>query len=164
MFNNEQYNNEHKYYMELALEEAKKAYNKLEVPIGAIIVKEGKVIARAHNLRETNKSPLAHAEILAIDEATRKLGGWRLTGTTIYVTLEPCPMCAGAIYQSRVSKLVYGAADPKAGAVKSLYQILEDTRLNHQVEVIEGIMKEETAEILKSFFQELRVRNKKKYL
>jgi len=146
----------HEKYMQYAIEEAHKAYTLLEVPIGAVIIKDSEVIARAYNLRETAKSPLAHAEILAIEEAAKKLGGWRLTGATMYVTLEPCPMCAGAIYQSRISTLVYGADDPKAGAVKSLYSILNDPRLNHQVEVISGVLADESSKLLKKFFRELR--------
>lgn len=146
----------HKGYMQIALKEAMKAYDLQEAPIGAIIVKDNQIIAKAYNLRETSKSPLAHAELLAIDEAAKKLGGWRLSGAAMYVTLEPCPMCAGAIYQSRISTLVYGAADPKAGAVNSLYTILNDPRLNHQVEVISGVLAEESSQLLKRFFRELR--------
>lgn len=146
----------HEKFMQIALEEAHKAYKIAEVPIGAVIVKDNQVIAKAHNLRETNKSPLAHAEILAIEAAAKELGGWRLSGTTMYVTLEPCPMCAGAIYQSRIDTLVYGADDPKAGAVKSLYQLLEDNRLNHQVEIVSGVLAEDSSRILKEFFSELR--------
>lgn len=146
----------HEYFMTLALGEAKKAYSLGEVPIGAIITKGEEVIATAYNRREIDKSALAHAEILAIETACQRLGGWRLTGYTMYVTLEPCLMCAGAIINSRLTRLVYAAKDPKAGAVTSLYTILEDARLNHQVEVITGILQEEASALLKEFFKKLR--------
>lgn len=146
----------HEYFMTLALGEAKKAYSLGEVPIGAIITKGEEVIATAYNRREIDKSALAHAEILAIETACQRLGGWRLTGCTMYVTLEPCLMCAGAIINSRLTRLVYAAKDPKAGAVTSLYTILEDARLNHQVEVITGILQEEASALLKEFFKKLR--------
>lgn len=144
-------------YMKEALKEAKKAAQKGEVPVGAVIVKNGKIIARGHNLRESKQDPTMHAEIVAIKKAARKLENWRLAGCTLYVTVEPCPMCAGAIVQSRIGRVVYGARDPKAGAVASLYTILTDRRLNHQVSVItEGVLEEECSEILKSFFKRLR--------
>lgn len=147
--------------MTLALKEAKKAYSLGEVPIGAIITKGEEVIARAYNRREIDKSALAHAEILAIKEACQKIGGWRLTGCTMYVTLEPCLMCAGAIVHSRLARLVFATEDTKSGAVTSLYNILEDTRLNHQVEVIEGVLQKEASALLKKFFKELRSTKKK---
>lgn len=149
-----------RYFMELALKEAKKAYKLGEVPIGAIIVRENKVIAKAFNRREVDKSALSHAEVLAIKEACKELGGWRLIGCTLYVTLEPCLMCAGAIINSRIERVVYAADDPKAGAVRSLYRVLEDPRLNHQVEVVEGILKEESSSLLKQFFAQLRAEKK----
>jgi len=126
------------------------------VPIGAVIERGGGVIAAAGNERELRKDPTAHAEILAIRRAAEKLGGWRLTGCTIYVTIEPCPMCAGAIYQARIEKLVYGATDEKAGAAGTLMDITRDTRLNHQTEVHSGVMAEECAAILREFFSSRR--------
>lgn len=146
----------HEHFMNLALAEAKKAFEIGEVPIGAVVVRGDEVIALAHNHRETAKNALGHAELLAIDEACKKLGGWRLIGCTMYVTLEPCLMCAGAIINSRIERLVYATRDPKAGAVDSLYDVLRDSRLNHQVEVIEGVLAEESSRLLKQFFQELR--------
>ncbi|MCX7831466.1 MAG: tRNA adenosine(34) deaminase TadA [Actinobacteria bacterium] len=147
-------------YMREALKEAEKAAKKGEVPIGAVIVKEGKVIGRGHNLRETKNDPTAHAEIIAIRQAAKKLKNWRLSGCTLYVTVEPCPMCAGAIVLSRIERVVYGAEDNKAGAVKSLYSLLSDERLNHRVsEIISGVEKERSTEILKDFFQKLRQAN-----
>jgi tRNA(adenine34) deaminase len=139
-----------------ALNEARKAGELKEVPVGAVIVYQGKVISRAHNLREAGYDSTAHAEILAIRQACRTLGRWRLEETTLYVTLEPCLMCAGAILSARIPRLVYGASDPKAGAVVSLYRVLEDQRLNHQVEVVAGVLEEECGRILSSFFQNLR--------
>ncbi len=147
---------EHEYFMALALREAKKAYSLGEVPIGAVITKGEEVISRAYNRREIDKSALAHAEILAIEEACQRLGGWRLSGCTMYVTLEPCLMCAGAVINSRLTRLVYAAEDPKAGAVTSLYNTLEDTRLNHQVEVVTGVLQKEASALLKEFFKKLR--------
>lgn len=146
--------------MSLALEEAQKAYEIGEVPIGAVIVKDNLVIARAHNKRETDRMSTAHAEIRAIEEACRKLGGWRLIGCTMYVTLEPCLMCAGALINSRIDKLVYASSDQKAGAVDSLYSVLNDFRLNHQVEVVSGILDEESSGLLKRFFRDLREEKK----
>jgi len=142
--------------MGLALAEAQRAFELGEVPIGAVLVKEGQVIARTCNLKETKGDPTAHAEILAIKEGSKKLGGWRLTGTELFVTLEPCPMCAGAILQARVDKVIFGAWDPKAGAAGSLINVLEFPLFNHKVEVLGGIMEEECAAILKSFFRRLR--------
>lgn len=144
------------YFMHEALMEARKAYALGEVPIGAVIVKEGEIIARAHNLRETAKDPTAHAELLAIQQASRALGGWRLPGCDLYVTIEPCPMCAGAILMSRIERLVIGAMDPKAGAAGSLLNIPEDQRFNHQTQVIRGVLEEECSGIMKEFFRELR--------
>lgn len=144
--------------MSEALSEAWKAYLIAEVPIGAVIVKDGEVIARGHNLRESSKDPTAHAEMIAIRKAAEKLGGWRLTGCSIYVTIEPCPMCAGAIYQARLDRLVYGAPDLKAGAAGTLYNIPDDERLNHRLEVVSGVMQKECTDVMQSFFKELRHR------
>ncbi len=143
-------------YMAEALLEAEKAYRIGEVPIGAVVVKDGMIIGRGHNLRETGKDPTAHAEIIAIKEAAKNLGGWRLTGCEIYVTIEPCVMCAGAIYQARLDRVVIGALDPKAGACRSLYEVCEDQRLNHQVAVTVGVLQEESAQLMRSFFKALR--------
>ncbi len=148
-------------YMTAALEEAKKAFELGEVPVGAVVVKDGEIIARAHNLTETSKDPTAHAEVLAIREAARVLGGWRLIGCDLYVTVEPCSMCAGAIVWSRVERLFYGAKDPKAGAAGSLFDIPGDARLNHNPEVTGGVMEEECSAIVKDFFRALRTRNSK---
>jgi tRNA(adenine34) deaminase len=144
------------YCMMIALDEARKAFDKAETPVGAIIVKDGEVIARGHNLRETLQDPTAHAEILAIRDAARILGRWRLTDCTIYVTLEPCAMCAGAMVLARIQRLVYGASDPKAGAVGSLMNLLSDERLNHRVEVETGILAEECGDLLRGFFSSRR--------
>lgn len=141
-----------------ALIEAWRAYLIAEVPIGAVVVKDGKIIGRGHNLRESSKDPTAHAEIIAIRKAAEYLGGWRLTGCSIYVTIEPCPMCAGAIYQARLDKLVYGATDLKAGAAGTLFNIPNDERLNHRMEVVPGVLTEKCANIMSSFFKELRNR------
>lgn len=147
-------------YMKLALKEAKKAYEKEEVPIGAIIVKDGKVIARAHNLRETKKEACAHAEIIAIHKACKKLDAWRLENCDMYVTLEPCAMCAGAIMNARIKKIYIGAPEPKFGAVGSKLNLLEDVTFNHIVQVEKGICEEEAIELMKEFFKHLRKRNK----
>jgi tRNA(adenine34) deaminase len=138
--------------MRLAITEARAALEFDEVPIGAVIVHHGRVIAAAHNQRETLHDPTAHAEMIAITQAAGALGDWRLEECTVYVTLEPCPMCAGAIVQARVPKLVFGAADPKAGACGSLFSIVTDQRLNHQVEVVSGILELACSTILKDFF------------
>jgi tRNA(adenine34) deaminase len=148
--------NVHKTFMQEALAEAHLALTRGEVPIGAVVVVDGKIVGRGHNLREANNDPTAHAEILAIREAARKLNRWRLTNATLYVTLEPCPMCAGAIVNARLERLVFGAYDPKAGAVTSLMNLVQDRRLNHFVEVYDGICQRECAELLHRFFQELR--------
>jgi len=142
--------------MRQALLEAQKAFCMGEVPIGAVIVKNGEVIARGHNLRETEKDPTLHAEMVAIREAARRLGGWRLTGCELYVTIEPCPMCAGAIIQARIQRVVFGALDSKAGCSGSLYNLLQDPRFNHQAEVVGGVMEEECRRIMQEFFREKR--------
>ncbi|MEK4423538.1 tRNA adenosine(34) deaminase TadA [Solibacillus sp. FSL K6-1523] len=152
--------NKDRYYMEIALEEAQKAAALGEVPIGAVIVYQDEIIARAHNLRETTQNALTHAESMAIQEACKKIGSWRLEETTLYVTLEPCPMCAGAILQSRIPRVVYGARDLKAGCVDSLYRLLNDARFNHECEVTEGILAEACGQVLTDFFRALRERKK----
>ncbi|KYG58616.1 tRNA-specific adenosine deaminase [Planococcus maritimus] len=150
------------YFMGLAIEEAQKAAAKGEVPIGAIIVQDDRVIARAHNLRETTRNAVTHAELLAIQQACETLDNWRLEDTKLYVTLEPCPMCAGAILQSRIPHVVYGARDIKAGCVDSLYRLLNDERFNHQCEVTENVLADECGGLLTQFFRDLRKRNKEK--
>ena len=150
------------YYMQMAIEEAEKAAAKGEVPIGAVIVHQGEVIARAHNLRETSQNAVTHAELLAIQEACQKLGSWRLEDTNLYVTLEPCPMCAGAILQSRIPRVIYGARDAKAGCVDSLYRLLNDDRFNHQCEVKENVLADECGGLLTQFFRAIRETKKKK--
>ena len=147
------------YYMKLALLEAKKAEKKGEVPIGAVIVKDGKVIAKAHNLRQSKQSPIAHAEVLAIQKASKKLNSWRLEDCTLYVTLEPCPMCSGAIIQSRIKNVIFGAYDKKAGCAGSVFNIF-NYAFNHVVDVKGGVMEEECKELLQRFFKELRVQKK----
>lgn len=144
------------YYMKQALKEAEKAYQKLEVPVGAIIVKDGKIIARAHNQKETKMDTTKHAEILAIQKASKKLQSWRLIDCEMYITLEPCSMCAGAIINSRIKKIYIGTMDDKTGAAGSKLNLFEDYTFNHKVEVEKNIMKEECEEILKKFFKELR--------
>ncbi len=144
-------------YMKMALAEAELAFIKDEVPVGAIVVYDGKVLARGHNSPITRNDPSAHAEILALRKAGETLGNYRLTGAALYVTLEPCLMCAGAIIQARLARVIFGASDPKCGAVGSLYNVLTDNRLNHQVAVTEGILKEECGEIISRFFREKRV-------
>lgn len=148
-------------FMELAIEEANKAKKIGEVPIGAVLIKDNKVISSSYNLRETTQNALGHAEVAVIKDACEKLGTWRLEDTVLYVTLEPCPMCAGAIIQSRIPVVVYGAKDPKAGCGGSIYNLLQEERFNHRCEVIDGILQEECSELLKTFFRELR-ENKKK--
>ena len=143
-------------FMKEALKEAKKAYNKLEVPVGAVIVKDGKIIARAHNLKETKYDTTKHAEILAIQKASKKLNSWRLIDCEMYVTLEPCSMCAGALINSRIKKVYIGASDKKTGAVGSVFNLLEDYIFNHKVEYEKGVMQDECEKILKEFFKELR--------
>ena len=151
----------HDRWMKLALDEAELAMSEGEVPIGAVIVHADHVIARAHDQREQLHDPTAHAEMIAITQAAAARGSWRLEGCALYVTLEPCPMCAGAMVQARVPRVVYGAADPKAGAVHSLYRLLDDGRLNHRCEVIAGVMAEPCARILSRFFQQQRRAGKK---
>lgn len=150
------------YYMRLAIEEAKKAEEIGEVPIGAIIVHRDEVIARAHNLRERDQRSIAHAELLAIDEACRKLGTWRLEHTTLYVTLEPCAMCAGAIVLSRIERVVFGASDPKGGCAGTLMNLLQEKRFNHQAEVVSGVLAEQCGDLLSQFFRRLRQQKKEK--
>jgi len=140
-------------FMREALAEAQKAFHKGEIPIGAVLVHKDNIIARNHNRREELHDPTAHAEILVLREAGAILGGWRLPETTLYVTIEPCPMCAGALVQARVSRLVYGAADVKGGAVESLYRITTDDRLNHRLAVTAGILAGEAGELMRRFFQ-----------
>ncbi|MER1959283.1 MAG: tRNA adenosine(34) deaminase TadA [Solibacillus sp.] len=152
------------YYMQQALEEAQKAAVLGEVPIGAVLVYKDEIIARAHNLRETTQNALTHAESMVIQEACEKIGSWRLEETTLYVTLEPCPMCAGAILQSRVPRVVYGARDLKAGCVDSLYRLLNDPRFNHECIVTEGVLADECGQILTDFFRALRERKKQEKL
>ena len=144
------------YYMKQALKEAEKAYRKLEVPVVAVIVKDGKIIARAHNQKETKTDTTKHAEILAIQKASKKLESWRLIDCEMYVTLEPCSMCAGAIINSRIKKVYIGAKDEKTGAVGSVLNLFEDYTFNHKVETETGIMEKECQETLKKFFKELR--------
>jgi len=142
--------------MRHALELARQAAENGEVPVGAILVRDDVLIAEASNLREQRGNPIAHAEMLAIQAASEKIGDWRFTDTTLYVTLEPCPMCAGAIVLARIPKVVYAATDPKSGAAGTLYNILQDERLNHRVEVTSGVLAEESSALLKSFFQQRR--------
>lgn len=149
----------HENWMRLALEQAEKAFSMDEVPIGAAIVRNGEIVAIAHNEKEQGQDPTSHAEILAIRRAADKLGCWRLSDAVLYVTLEPCPMCAGAILQSRIKHLVYGATDPKGGAVESVVKILKDNLWNHKVEVTAGVLENECAEILKRFFRLKRQEN-----
>ncbi len=148
------------YYMKQALKEAEKAYSKLEVPVGAIIVKDGKIIARGYNQKETKTDTTKHAEIIAIQKASKKLKSWRLINCEMYITLEPCSMCAGAIINSRIKKVYIGAMDQKTGAVGSVLNLFEDYTFNHKVETETGVIKEECEQILKKFFKELR-ENKK---
>ena len=148
--------NPHEQCMELALREARQAFAEEEVPVGAVIVHEDRVVASAHNQREQLRDPTAHAEMIAITQAGEALGNWRLDGCTLYVTLEPCPMCAGAILQSRLPLVVFGAADPKAGAVFSLFQLLADPRMNHQSQVVSGIRAKDCGDLLTQFFQQRR--------
>ena len=143
-------------FMKEALKEAKKAYDKLEVPVGAVIVKDGKIIARAHNLKETKFDTTKHAEILAIQKASKKLNSWRLIDCEMYVTLEPCSMCAGALINSRIKKVYIGASDQKTGAFGSVFNLLEYYTFNHKVEYKKGVLQDECESILKEFFKELR--------
>jgi tRNA(adenine34) deaminase len=145
-------------FMRIALAEANAAFLKDEVPVGAVVVCEGEILARAHNSPISLNDPSAHAEMLALRQAAEIIGNYRLVGAELYVTLEPCVMCAGAILQARLARVVFGARDPKCGAVTSLYNILTDARLNHQIEVTEGILQEDCGEIMSRFFREKRVR------
>lgn len=145
-------------WMREAIAQAHLARQAGEVPIGAVVVLDGEIIGSGYNLRETQKNPTAHAEMIAIQEASRKLGAWRLLGCSLYVTLEPCPMCAGAILQSRVERLVYGASDPKAGCVGTLMDLLQDSRFNHRLPWRSGVLQEECAALLTDFFRGLRSR------
>jgi len=149
------------HYMRLALREAEAAAAEDEVPIGAVIVRAGAVIAAAHNQREQLHDPTAHAEMIAITQAASVLGDWRLEGCTLYVTLEPCPMCAGAIVLARIPRVVYGAADPKAGAAHTLYQLLSDPRLNHRADVTPAVLAAECGAVLTGFFEQKRRAGKK---
>lgn len=148
-------------YMKEALKQAKKAYDLDETPIGCVIVHEGKIIARGYNRRNTDKSPLAHAEIAAIKKASKKLGDWRLEECTLYVTLEPCQMCAGAIIQARIPCVVVGCMNPKAGCAGSVLNLLDVQAFNHQAELRTGVLEEECSEMMKRFFRELREKRKR---
>ena len=148
-------------YMREAIKEAKKAETLDEVPIGAVLVMGEKIISRAHNLRECEQNAIAHAELLAIDEACRISGSWRLDESTLYVTLEPCPMCAGAIILSRVKRVVYGASDPKGGCAGTLMNLLRDERFNHQSEITKGVLEMECGQLLSDFFKRIRERKKR---
>lgn len=151
----------HDYFMRLALSEAEAAFAEGEVPVGAVIAHEGQIVASAHNQREQLHDPTAHAEMIAITQAAESLGSWRLDNCTLYVTLEPCPMCAGAILQARLPLVVYGASDPKAGAVDTLYQLLRDPRLNHRTQSVSQILADPCGQILTRFFQQQRALGKK---
>lgn len=144
------------FFMEQALVEAKKAYQLLEVPIGAVIVKDGQIIGRGYNRRNCDKDPLAHGEIIAISEAAKAIGDWRLEECVMYITLEPCPMCAGAIVQSRIPKVVIGAPNYKSGSGGTIINILNVEKFNHQVETIFGVLGDECSQLIKDFFKELR--------
>jgi len=148
--------NGHNKYMEEALAEARRAFDMDEVPIGCVIVHDGKIIARAANERVTQKNVLYHAEIMAIDQACKQIGDWRLEGCTLYVTLEPCPMCAGAIVQARIPIVVYGAKSPKSGCAGSIIDILNEPRLNHTVDVVAGVCEDECAALMSEFFKKFR--------
>ena len=149
-------------YMRAAIVQAKKAYKREETPIGCVIVYEDKIIARGYNKRNWKKNTLAHAEILAINKASKVLGDWRLEDCTMYVTLEPCPMCAGAIVQARIPKVVIGSMNGKAGCAGSVMNLLQTEGFNHQAEVVSGVLKEECSQLMTGFFKELRLKKKKK--
>lgn len=151
-------------FMQAALKEADKAGVKTEVPIGAVLVRDGRIIGRGHNKKESGKDPTLHAEMIAIRAAAKKSGSWRLTDTTLYVTLEPCLMCMGAIIQARIPRLVFAAFDPKAGACGSVYDVSNDKRLNHRIKVCSRVCEAQASEVLKSFFTQLRLRMNKKGL
>lgn len=152
---------ENEKYMKEAIKQAKKAYAIGEVPIGCVIVYEGKIIGRGYNRRTIDKNPLAHAELIAIKKASKKMGDWRLEDCTLYVTLEPCQMCSGAIVQARVKKVVVGCMNPKAGCAGSILNLLQVEQFNHQVELETGVLEEECSEMVKNFFKELRKAKKK---
>jgi len=143
-------------FMAIAIQEAYKAKKINEVPIGAVIVQQNKIIAKGYNIRETSQLALSHAELIAIQKANQKLGSWRLEDCTLYVTLEPCQMCAGAIVQARIKRVVFGASDPKAGCAGTLMNLLDDSRFNHRVELTDGVLEKECGELLTNFFRELR--------
>lgn len=153
---------EKEFFMREALKEAQKAYDQAEVPIGAVVVLNGEIIGRGHNLREKEQDATLHAEIKAIHQANQHLGSWRLEDCELFVTLEPCPMCSGAMILARMKRVVFGAFDPKAGTAGTFMNLLQDSRFNHQVEVEQGVLEEECQEILRSFFKGLRERNKKR--
>ena len=153
---------EKEFFMREALKEAQKAYDQEEVPIGAVVVLNGEIIGRGHNLREKEQDATLHAEINAIRQANQHLGSWRLEDCELFVTLEPCPMCSGAMILARMKKVIFGAFDPKAGTAGTFMNLLQDSRFNHQVEVEQGVLEEECQEILRSFFKGLRERNKKR--
>lgn len=148
--------NEHIPWMRAAIEEARHAEDLLEVPIGAVVVQHGQIIGRGYNLRETSLDPTAHAEMIAIRQASEHIQAWRLLDCQLYVTLEPCPMCAGAIVQSRIPQVIFGTADPKAGCAGTLMNLLQEERFNHQVDVISNVLQEECAALLTNFFRRLR--------
>lgn len=149
---------DHEYFMDMALTEAKNAYNIDEVPIGCVIVYKGEVIGRGYNTRISDKNPLCHAEIKAISQAAKTVGDWRLEGCTLYVTVEPCPMCSGAILQARMDRVVFGCRNPKAGCCGSILNMMDDDRFNHKVEIIKGIREEECSGLMKDFFKLRRVK------
>ena len=152
---------ENEKYMKEALKEAQKAYKKLEIPVGAVIVKDGKIIAKAHNIKEQKKDTTKHAEIIAIQKASKKLNTWRLNDCEMYVTLEPCSMCAGAIIQARLKKIYIGTMDEKTGACGSVLNLLKDYKFNHEVQIETGLLEENCKKILQDFFKELRkIKNK----
>lgn len=151
----------HEHFMRMALEEAAAARDEDESPVGAVVVLDGRVIGRAHNQREQLRDPTAHAEMIAITQAAAAIGSWRLEGATLYATLEPCPMCAGAILNARIATLVYGAPNPKAGAVRTLYRLLEDPRLNHRCQIVPGVLADECGRLLTQFFERQRELGKK---
>ncbi len=146
------------YFMRLALKEAKKAAEKDEVPIGAVVVKNGEIIARAHNLKESTKLASAHAEVLAINAASTTIGGWRLTDCHLYVTIEPCAMCAGLIYQARIERLIFAAKEFRSGACGSVMNVLENPHINHSVEITSGVLEAEATAIIKAFFKAKRIK------
>lgn len=150
----------HKIWMSRAMDEARLALAHDDVPVGAVVVRDGEVLAAGHNRREADQDPTAHAELLAVRDAAARLGSWRLEGCTLYVTLEPCTMCAGALVLARLPALVYAASDPKAGAAGSLFDLVREPRLNHRIDVVEGVMAAEASELLKAFFSAARARSK----